>query len=245
MPIKVANHLPNLLQIHPNHLLLGLLKQLGSQTLALPITSSHLLSVNRFCRDNNCAFYFDADLFRIQDRPTGKPLYIGLSKDGLYPIHGLSLPLRPSLSRCNLAIPNLSPSSQCYPSSVCHNATTTSSIDLWHTRLGHPHQRVLQHVVHDFLSARDLNKVSICKHCVQGKMTQLPIPIFVSTTSSPLELVHSDVWGPSQITSINGTRYFVIFVDDFTRFTLFFPLTHKSQVLSSFIHFKKYHGKLS
>ena len=48
MPIKVANHLPNLLQlpllqIHPSHLLLDLLKQLGSQTLALPITSPLIL----------------------------------------------------------------------------------------------------------------------------------------------------------------------------------------------------------
>ena len=69
-------------------------------------------------------------------------------------------------------------------------------------------------------------------------MTQLPFPRSTSTTHFPLELVHSDVWGPSPITSINGTRYFVIFVDDFSRFTWFFPLTHKSQVLSSFIHFK-------
>ena len=109
---------------------------------------------------------------------------------------------------------------------------------MWHTRLGHPCQRVLNHVVRDFLPARDLNKVSFCKHCVQGKMTELPFPLSVSNTSSPLELVHSDVWGPAPITSINGTRYFVIFVDDFTRFTWFFPLSHKSQVLSSFIHFK-------
>ncbi len=54
----------------------------------------------------------------------------------------------------------------------------------------------------------------------------------------PLELVHSDVWGPAPISSINGFRYYVIFVDDFTRFTWFFPLRHKSQVLSSFQHFK-------
>ena len=58
--------------------------------LHVPSMASHLLSVNRFCCDNNCAFYFDADIFRIQDRPIGKPLYTGLSKDGLYPIHGYS-----------------------------------------------------------------------------------------------------------------------------------------------------------
>ena len=58
--------------------------------LHVPSMASHLLSVNRFCCDNNCVFYFDADIFRIQDRPTGKPLYTGLSKDGLYSIYGYS-----------------------------------------------------------------------------------------------------------------------------------------------------------
>jgi transposase InsO family protein len=69
-------------------------------------------------------------------------------------------------------------------------------------------------------------------------MHKLPFPNSVSITSHPLEIVHSDVWGPAPITSNNGTRYYVTFVDDFTRFTWFFPLQHKSQVLSSFMHFK-------
>jgi hypothetical protein len=56
--------------------------------------ASNLLSVNRFCRDNRYSFYFDSDIFSIQDRISGKPLYKGLNRDGLYPIHGLSLPLR-------------------------------------------------------------------------------------------------------------------------------------------------------
>ena len=43
---------------------------------------------------------------------------------------------------------------------------------------------------------------------------------------------------PAPITSINGTRYYVSFIDDFSKFTWFFPLKHKSQVLSTFIHFK-------
>ena len=59
-----------------------------------------------------------------------------------------------------------------------------------------------------------------------------------SCTKFLLELVHSDVWGPAPISSINGFCYYDIFVDDFIRFTWFFPLHHKSQVLSSFQHFK-------
>ena len=56
--------------------------------------------------------------------------------------------------------------------------------------------------------------------------------------SSPLEIVYSDVWGPAPISSINSFRYYVSFIDAYSRFTWFFPLKHKSQVLSSFMHFK-------
>jgi hypothetical protein len=105
-------------------------------------------------------------------------------------------------------------------------------------RLGHPHTRVLSHALSHHFNHPFSPSHTFCKHCVIGKMTQLPFSPSTSRTKFPLQLVHSDVWGPSPITSINGHRYYVIFVDDFTRFTWFFPLKHKSQVLSSFKHFK-------
>jgi transposase InsO family protein len=142
---------------------------------------------------------------------------------------------RPPSTRSNVAVKLPPPPSHVCLQSVCDNA---SSADIWHKRLGHPNARVLQHVFSSHLHKRVPPKLPFCKHCVQGKMTQLPFPHSTSTTHFPLELVHSDVWGPSPITSINGTRFFVIFVDDFSRFTWFFPLKHKSQVLSSFVHFK-------
>ena len=82
------------------------------------------------------------------------------------------------------------------------------------------------------------NKVPFCTHCVEGKHHQLPFIDSVSLTTHPLELVHTDVWGHAPVTSGNGTRYYVSFIDDFTRFTWFFPLKYKSQVLESFKHFK-------
>ena len=62
------------------------------KVLRVPSMKSNLLSVQRSCRDNFCSFYFASHCFQIQDLLTGKPLYKGISKDGLYPIHGLSLP---------------------------------------------------------------------------------------------------------------------------------------------------------
>jgi hypothetical protein len=103
---------------------------------------------------------------------------------------------------------------------------------------GHPQQIVLHHVLHKHLSLRVSHNNFVCSHCLAGKMHQLPFPKSVSITSRPLEIVHSDVWGPAPITSTNGTRYYVTFVDNFTKITWFFPLHHKCQVLSSFMHFK-------
>ena len=57
-------------------------------------------------------------------------------------------------------------------------------------------------------------------------------------STSLLELVHSDVWGPSPLTSLLGFNYYVIFVDDYSWFTWLFLLKHKNEVLSVFKHFK-------
>ena len=57
-------------------------------------------------------------------------------------------------------------------------------------------------------------------------------------STSFLELVHSDVWGPSPLTSLLGFNYYVIFIDDYSRFTWLFLLKHKNEVLSVFKHFK-------
>ncbi|KAM1505772.1 hypothetical protein ACFXTO_001721 [Malus domestica] len=54
----------------------------------------------------------------------------------------------------------------------------------------------------------------------------------------PLELVHCDVWGPAPTLSISGYKYYVLFVDEFTKYTWLFPLKLKSEVYSVFVNFK-------
>ncbi|GAU17915.1 hypothetical protein TSUD_330400, partial [Trifolium subterraneum] len=53
-----------------------------------------------------------------------------------------------------------------------------------------------------------------------------------------LELVHTDVWGPAPIISSSGFKYYVHFIDDFTRFTWIYPLKQKSDTAHAFIQFK-------
>jgi GAG-pre-integrase domain len=61
---------------------------------------------------------------------------------------------------------------------------------LWHKRLGHPSDRVLNRIFN--YSSNIYNTCGICKMAKQAK---LPFSLSTSKTHSPFELVHSDVWG--------------------------------------------------
>ena len=50
-------------------------------------------------------------------------------------------------------------------------------------------------------------------------MTQFPFTPSNTCASFPLQIVYHDVWGPAPITSINGFRYYVSFIDAYSRFT--------------------------
>ena len=50
-------------------------------------------------------------------------------------------------------------------------------------------------------------------------MTHLPFQKSVSKACKPLEIVLNDVWGLARVTSNGGTRFYVIFLDEFTLFT--------------------------
>jgi hypothetical protein len=52
-----------------------------------------------------------------------------------------------------------------------------------------------------------------------------------------LELIHSDVW-ISPLTSTNGSKFYVLFIDDCSRYTWLFPVQNKYDVFGMFVKFK-------
>lgn len=77
-----------------------------------------------------------------------------------------------------------------------------------------------------------------CVPCQLGKSSSLPFVASESSSTRPLELIHSDVWGPAPIMSVTGFKNHVMFFDDFTRYTWLFPIQCKSEVFSVFLSFK-------
>ena len=78
---------------------------------------------------------------------------------------------------------------------------------------------------------------SKCTSCISAKMHKTPFSTHVSNTEYPFQLVYSDLWGPAPMISVLDHRFYVIFVDDFTRFTWLFLLERKSDVFPVFLHF--------
>ena len=59
----------------------------------------------------------------------------------------------------------------------------------------------------------------------------------MTTSTKKLGLVHSDMCGPMQVDSIGGSRYFVTFIDDYSRCVVVYFIKHKSEVFKRFKEF--------
>lgn len=114
-----------------------------------------------------------------------------------------------------------------------------TSLHGWHRRLTHPHEPVLRRLVSSFHLPVSSNKLpNVCHPCQLGKSHRFHLSTSHKSSSKPFELVYSDVWGPSPIFSLNGLRYFVLFIDNCTKFIWIYFLSHKSQVFATFLKFR-------
>ena len=60
-----------------------------------------------------------------------------------------------------------------------------------------------------------------------------------SISNSIFELIHSDVWEPSPVASIGGSRYFVVYIDDYSRYSWIFPMKSRFKILPIYSNFAK------
>lgn len=125
--------------------------------------------------------------------------------------------------------------------SSVHKANQVASNTFWHQRLAHIGQAKIKRMDREQLvTGGDLSDVcvGICDPCVKGKMARKPFKSKNQiTTTRPLEIIHSDVCGPMQNVSIGGSRYFVSFIDDYTRYSHVYFVNEKCDVFDVFKEF--------
>lgn len=116
-------------------------------------------------------------------------------------------------------------------------------MDLWHQRLGHLNgQRLKEIVQKELVTGIKVSKTAtlpFCEGCVEGKMHRKPFkPVGEIRSTRKLQLVHSDVCGPMPSKSMGGQKYFVTFIDDYSRCCNVYFMRHKSEVLDKFKEFE-------
>jgi hypothetical protein len=120
-------------------------------------------------------------------------------------------------------------------------STIKISVDGWHSRLGHPSSDIVHCVISkNNLPCSQLSRLSqsVCDACACAKAHQLPYSMPTSRALTPLELMFSDVWGPT-INSFGHKNYYVSFIDEYSKFTWIDLLRHKSEVSKYFLEFQK------
>ncbi|CAI5953480.1 unnamed protein product [Closterium sp. NIES-65] len=123
-------------------------------------------------------------------------------------------------------------------SAPCSCRSLAHKTFLWHHRLGHPsvqrlrgmHARYLG--LWSFLGTPSPPSLLAppCLPCVEGRQRAAPHSSSFPPTTAPLQTLHMDVWGPARVRGQGQERYFLIVVDDYSRYTTVFPLRTKGEV---------------
>ncbi|CAI7746815.1 unnamed protein product, partial [Closterium sp. NIES-53] len=109
---------------------------------------------------------------------------------------------------------------------------------LWHHRLGHPSlprlrgmaSRALVSGLPRSLPPLPPGPAPTCVPCVEGRQPAAPHSSSFPPTEAPLQTLHMDVWGPARVRGQGHERYFLLVVDDYSRYTTVFPLRSKGEV---------------
>ncbi|CAI7807527.1 unnamed protein product [Closterium sp. NIES-53] len=109
---------------------------------------------------------------------------------------------------------------------------------LWHQRHGNPslpclcgmHSRLFVSGLPKSLPPLPPSPAPPCLPCVEGRQRAAPHSSSFPPTTAPMQTLHMDVWGPARVSEQGRERYFLLVVDDYTRYTTVFPLRSKGEV---------------
>ena len=71
------------------------------------------------------------------------------------------------------------------------------------------------------------SKFDVYEHCIYGKQNFVSFPNKATRVKGIMELVHGDVFRPMSVPSIGGSRYYVSFIDGFSRMTWIYFVKNK------------------
>ncbi|XP_019260764.1 PREDICTED: uncharacterized protein LOC109238744 [Nicotiana attenuata] len=188
----------------------------------IPQFKYNQLSVSKLTKKLKCSVAFFPDFCIFQELFSGRVKAIGKEDSGLYILS------RQKISENNAFTLNSN-------ETEINKEVSPTDIELWHRRLGHVSASILKKLFPT--NTTDIStRIDLCTTCPCAKQTRQSFPISSIKTVARFELVHMDVWGPYKIPTVNGNKFFLTVVDDFSRKTWIFLLKLKSDKRDRILH---------
>ncbi|KAI3427280.1 hypothetical protein D9Q98_007212 [Chlorella vulgaris] len=199
--------------------------------LHIPEATENLISV-RHATNNGLDFKFTSTACEIW-RNAAKLASTSCNGDSIYYLDGWITPEQQQQS---------AHSAMKTPPLLAHTAKETPL--LWHKRYAHlgfgglsklKSSNMVTGIHTTTTEFQAAGEGSLCEACVLGKQHRLPFTASGTSSSRPLQLLHTDVCGPLPITSSGGNNYFLTLLDDYSRLSIVIPLARKSDVAQTVI----------
>ena len=112
---------------------------------------------------------------------------------------------------------------------TCFKPLFTNKIMLWHFRLGHPNFQYLKYMFPNLFLHKNPSSFQ-CEICELAQHRRSPFPLQPYKPCKPFSSIHSDVWGPTTVTTLSRKKWFITFINDHTKITWAYLLREKSDV---------------
>ncbi|CAJ2655081.1 unnamed protein product [Trifolium pratense] len=196
---------------------IGGITQVITNVYYIPELKNNLLSIGQL-QEKGLTVVFKEDMCRVYHQERGVIMQCKMTANRMYVI------------MVDVVIP------------TCFKVTNEDVTYLWHCRYGYLSQKGLK-ILEQKNMVRGLPKLqdssNVCSDCMIGKQHREPfLKVSTRRATKRLQLIHADVFGPIKPESNSNKRYFLTFIDDFSRKTWVYFLSEKSSVLEMFKKFK-------
>lgn len=192
-------------------------KLILENVLHVPDLTMNLISVSDLTKKNYCV-NFDKGGCIIQKK--NQPIANCQEVDGIYEL---------TENKNNDNVVNVTLSKQ-----------TENISNIWHKRLAHLNRNYMCEM-QKMVSGMEFKSTDLCEPCIpciEGKTCKSPFKNKGTRANEILQIVHTDLCGPVEEPSFAGSRYVLLFIDDFTRKTHVYFLKNKSETFDKFREYK-------
>ena len=196
-----------------------------SDVLYVPSLGSNLLSVKKLAKAGHKIIFQDNDCF--------------ITKNGVLQATACLSPELYEIKAVDKAC-----IAEATPSNTSHGINCQH---VWHRRFGHRDFGAIKKLAEKGLATgiqvKECDKLMVCECCVRGKMARTPFSKKSKHKKHAiLDLIHTDVCGPMHTVTPSQKRYILTIIDDFSRYTYVYLMSHKdeaSPLIKDFIEMAK------